>query len=148
VDVAAGTLQTYRVALGRILPRFGNTSVDSVDAQEVAALVADLHAEGLKKQTIRKTVSVLAMVLDHARIEPNPARDRLTVKLPREERRHVEPPTAEHIEAVVRLLPRRYQLPVLPRRYSKPCSRCARETIATRTAAYSRTSRASASEPL
>jgi site-specific recombinase XerC len=148
VDVAAGTLQTYRVALGRILPRFGNTSVDSVDAQEVAALVADLHAEGLKKQTIRKTVSVLAMVLDHARIEPNPARDRLTVKLPREERRHVEPPTAEHIEAVVRLLPRRYQLPVLPRRYSKPCSRCARETIATRTAAHSRTSRTSASEPL
>ena len=113
VDVAAGTLQTYRVALGRILPRFGNTSVDSIEAQEVAALVADLHAEGLKKQTIRKTVSVLAMVLDHARIEPNPARDRLTVKLPREERRHVEPPTAEHIEAVVRLLPRRYQLPVL-----------------------------------
>lgn len=113
VDVAAGTLQTYRVALGRILPRFGNTSVDSVDAQAVAAFVADLHAEGLKKQTIRKTVSVLAMVLDHARIEPNPARDRLTVKLPREERRHVEPPTAEHIEVVVRLLPRRYQLPVL-----------------------------------
>ena len=29
----------------------------------------------------------------------------LTVKLPREERRHVEPPTAEHVEAVVRLLP-------------------------------------------
>ncbi|MBA3366267.1 MAG: hypothetical protein H0U03_10870 [Actinobacteria bacterium] len=75
-----------------------------------AALVADLHASGLKKQTIRKTVNVLAMALDHARIQPNPARDRLTVKLPREERRHVEPPTAAHVEAVIRLLPRRYRL--------------------------------------
>jgi integrase len=113
VDVAAGTLQTYRVALGRVLPRLGDVSVADVDAQSVAALVADLHAAGLKKQTIRKTVSVLAMVLDHARVEPNPARDRLTVKLPREERRHVEPPSSEHVEAVVRLLPRRYRLPVL-----------------------------------
>jgi integrase len=56
---------------------------------------------------------VLAMVLDHARVEPNPARDRLTVKLPREERRELQPPTAEHVEAVVRLLPKRYRLPAL-----------------------------------
>jgi integrase len=53
------------------------------------------------------------MVLDHARISPNPARDPLTVKLPREERRQLEPPTAAHVEAVVRLLPTRYRLPVL-----------------------------------
>jgi hypothetical protein len=36
-------------------------------AQMVADLVGELHAAGLKKQTIRKTVSVLAMVLDHGR---------------------------------------------------------------------------------
>jgi integrase len=53
------------------------------------------------------------MVLDHGRIVPNPARDKLTVKLPREERRQLEPPTAEHVEAVVRLLPSRYRLPTL-----------------------------------
>jgi integrase len=113
VDVAAGTHATYRVALGRVLPRLGKMPVEDLDAETVAALVADLHASGLKKQTIRKTVSVLAMALDHARIQPNPARDRQTVKLPREERRHVEPPTAAHVEAVVRLLPRRYRLTVL-----------------------------------
>ena len=113
VDVAAGTLQTYRVALGRVLPRLGNRPITDIDAQTVADLVADLHEQGLKKQTIRKTVSVLAMVLDHARVQPNPARDRLTIKLPREERRQVQPPTAEHVEAVVRLLPRRYRLPAL-----------------------------------
>jgi integrase len=113
VDVAAGTLQTYRVALGRVLPRFGDRPIADIDAQTVADLVAELHGRGLKKQTIRKTVSVLAMVLDHARVQPNPARDRLTVKLPREDRRHVQPPTAEHVEAVVQLLPRRYRLPAL-----------------------------------
>jgi integrase len=113
VDVAPGTLATYRVSLARILPRLGDWAVDRVDAQMVAELVADLHAAGLRKQTIRKTVSVLAMVLDHARVQPNPARDRLTVRLPREERRHVEPPSAKHVEAVARLLPSRYRLPLL-----------------------------------
>jgi integrase len=113
VDVSAGTMQTYRVALGRLLPRLGDVPVEKLDAQTVAGLVAELHAAKLKKQTIRKTVSVLAMVLDHAGIQPNPARDKLTVRLPREERRQVQPPTAEHVEAVVRLLPARYQLPAL-----------------------------------
>jgi Phage integrase, N-terminal SAM-like domain len=94
VDVSEGTAQTYRVALGRLLPRLGDRAVESITAQTVAELVGELHAAGLKKQTIRKTVSVLAMVLDHGRVKPNPARDKLTVKLPREERRQLEPPTA------------------------------------------------------
>jgi len=53
------------------------------------------------------------MVLDHGRVQPNPARDKLTVKMPREERRELQPPTAAHVEAVVRLLPRQYRLPAL-----------------------------------
>jgi len=113
VDVSAGTRQTYQVALGRLLPRLGDTAVERIGADDVAALVAELHEAGLRKQTIRKTVSVLAMVLDHGRIQPNPARDKLTVRLPREERREVKPPTAAHVEAVVRLLPTRYRLPAL-----------------------------------
>ena len=55
------------------------------------------------------------MVLDHGRVQPNPARDKLTVKMPREERRELQPPTAAHVEAVVRLLPRQYRLPALVR---------------------------------
>jgi integrase len=113
IDVSAGTMQTYRVALGRLLPRLGDTPVERIDALTVADLVAELHAAGLKKQTLRKTLSVAAMVFDHARVEPNPWRDRLTVKLPREERRELHPPTAAHVEAVVRLLPTRYRLPAL-----------------------------------
>jgi integrase len=113
VDVSPGTTQTYEVAIRRLNDRLDGTALSRIDAQTVADLVAQLHAAGLKRQTIRKTVSVLAMILDHAGVQPNPARDRLTVKLPREDRRHVEPPTAEHVEAVVRLLPSRYRLPVL-----------------------------------
>jgi integrase len=113
VDVSPGTMQTYRVALGRLLPRLGDMFLEKLDAQTVADLVAELHAAKLKKQTIRKTVSVLAMVLDHAGLRENPARDKLIVRMPREERRHVQPPTAAHVEAVVRLLPARYRLPAL-----------------------------------
>ncbi len=104
-------MQTYIVALGRVLSLLGSERVVDIDAHDVAELVAELHGEGLKKQTIRKTVSVLAMVLDHAGVQPNPARDRLTVKMPREERRQVQPPTADHVAAVIRLLPSRYRLP-------------------------------------
>jgi hypothetical protein len=80
----------------------------------VADLVAELHAAGLRKHTIRKTTSVLGMILDHAgRSTDNLVRDRMVVKMPREERRHVEPPTATHVEAVVGLLPSRYRLATL-----------------------------------
>jgi integrase len=114
VDVATGTLTTYDVALGRLLPRFGDTPIEAIDAQMVADLVAELHAAGLRKHTIRKTTSVLGMILDHAgRSTDNPVRDRMIVKMPREERRQVEPPTAAHVEAVVRLLPSRYRLATL-----------------------------------
>jgi integrase len=53
------------------------------------------------------------MIIDHAGIQPNPARDRLIVKMPREQREQVQPPTADHVEAVVRLLPSRYRLATL-----------------------------------
>jgi integrase len=35
------------------------------------------------------------------------------VKMPREDRRGLQPPTAAHVESVVRLLPTRYRLPTL-----------------------------------
>jgi integrase len=113
VDVSDGTMATYRVAINRIRGPLGSMALGLIDAATVARFAAELHGAGLRKQTIRKTVSVLAMILDHERIQPNPARDKLTVRLPREERREVQPPTAGHVEAAVRLLPVRYRLPAL-----------------------------------
>ena len=40
VDVSEGTLATYRVALGRLLPRIGTTALERIDAAMVAELVA------------------------------------------------------------------------------------------------------------
>jgi integrase len=110
VDVAAGTAQTYKVALARIIPKIGDKAIEEVDVAVVTDLVSELSS--LKRESIRKTLNVLAMVLDHARVQPNPVRDPL-VKLPRGERKEVNPPTAEHVEAVHRLLPTAYKLPLL-----------------------------------
>lgn len=113
VDVAAGTAATYEVNLKRILPRLGNRAAAEIRPDDVAALVADLNAEGLARESIRKTLATLAMVLDFAGVTPNVARDRVTVKLPRETRAEIQPPTAEHVLVVHRLLPARYRLPLL-----------------------------------
>jgi integrase len=113
VDVSPGTAQTYLVAINRLRTRIGARAIDSIGPQTVADLVAELTEADLRKQTIRKTVSVLAMILDHEGVQPNPARDKQMVKLPREAKRILDPPTAEHVAAVVRLLPTRYRLPVL-----------------------------------
>lgn len=50
VDVSEGTMTTYRVAIGRLTSRLGATDVERIDAQRVADLVAELHADKLKKQ--------------------------------------------------------------------------------------------------
>lgn len=53
------------------------------------------------------------MVLDHAGVNPNPARDRVTVKLPLQEPAEMEPPSAEHVEAAAAFLAGRYLLGLL-----------------------------------
>jgi integrase len=113
VDVAYATAVGHRVQLARLLPLLGSHRVDEVTPADVAALVATLHAAGRKRETIRKSLTVLAQVLDFAGVKDNPARDRVQVRLPREERQEPTPPTADQIEAVLPLMPRRYALAVL-----------------------------------
>lgn len=112
VDVAEGTAATHRVNLRRILPTLGDRRLDEIEPSHVAQLVSRLHGNGLKRESIRKTIATLAMVFDYAGVAPNPARDKLTVKLPRETRREPKPPTADHVLAAYRLLPRVYRLPL------------------------------------
>ena len=54
----------------------------------------------------------LGNVLDFAGVAPNPARDE-RVRLPYEEKREIEPPSASHVQAVYERLPRKYKLPLL-----------------------------------
>ncbi len=113
VDVAEATAVGHRVQLGRLLPLLGARRVDEISPVDVAALVATLHAAGRKRETIRKSVSVLAQVLDFAGVKDNPARDRVHVRLPREEREEPTPPTAAQIEVILPLMPTRYALALL-----------------------------------
>jgi integrase len=113
VDVVEGTAVGHRVQLGRVLPLLGARRVDEITTADVAELVTALHAAGRKRETIRKSVSVLAQVLDFADVKDNPARNRVQVRLPREEREEPSPPAANQIEAVLPMMPRRYALALL-----------------------------------
>jgi integrase len=112
VDVSVATTTYQRSAIRRAKPLLGRR-VDELTAADVAALVGELAAAGKSRETIRKTVTVIAMVLDFAGLQPNPARDRRHVKLPRENRAEIQPPSADHVEAVHRLLANAYRLPLL-----------------------------------
>jgi integrase len=112
IDVADHTRLQHRSDIGRALGTLGEKPVDSIMATDVAALVAEL-AKTKKRETVRKTLLAIAMVLDFAGVEPNPARDKRTVKLPREAKTEINPPTVDQLLAVHRLLPTRYRLPLV-----------------------------------
>jgi integrase len=113
VDVAPGTTAQHRTSLNRAYAALGTTPVDEITPQVIAGLIATLTKQRLARNSIRKTLTALAMVFDHAGVTPNPARDRVTVKLPREEPEELNPPSAEHVETVYRLIPSKHRLPLL-----------------------------------
>jgi integrase len=110
ISVSDGTRARHVVELARVLPILGDKAPAEITKADVRALVAKLDGDGLARESIRKTVSTLAMVLDHVEVTPNPAR---RVELPEKDVEEVRPPVASHIEAVVASLPPRYRLPVL-----------------------------------
>ena len=112
VDVAAATTIQHRTALNRALPYIGAERLDELTSQDVAELIGGLHAAGKSRESIRKTRTAVAMVFDHERITPNPARD-ASVKLPREEPQEVQPPSAADVEMVYRLIPAKHRLALL-----------------------------------
>jgi integrase len=113
VDVRESTKVQHRTALGRVLPLLGDRRVDELTAGDVAELVGTLASADKARESIRKSVTALAMVLDFAGVSPNPARDRVQVKLPLEEPSEPEPPSADHVEAAAWLLKPSYLLALL-----------------------------------
>jgi integrase len=114
VDVAENTKSNMRVALDQVIGVLGrDRHIDTVTSQDVADAISKLTAEGYARETIRKGVNYLGATFDFEGIEPNPVRDKLRVRLPRGQRRELEPPTAEHVEAVYRRLPAQHRLALL-----------------------------------
>lgn len=112
IDVAKATRVRHGLEVDRIGKQLGTRRVDAITAGDVVDFVAALVADDYSRGTIRKTLQTLQMVLDHAEVVPNPARDR-RVKLPREEPEELNPPTAEHVVTVYRLLPSKHRLSLL-----------------------------------
>jgi hypothetical protein len=113
VDVADSTRVQHETALNRALPFLGDRRLDEIAAQDVADVVALLHGDGKARESIRKSVTAAAMVYDHAGVSPNPARDRVVVKLPRDNSKEPNPPSAEHVEAAYQLIPSKHRLALL-----------------------------------
>lgn len=94
---------TARVSYGkildrRVLPRWGDRPLGSIDRAEVRQWVAEMTDEGLSPKWIRNVVSVFALVLELARdagaIRDNPAR---RIRLPRPARSEAHFLTAEEV---------------------------------------------------
>jgi integrase len=113
VDVAQDTAIFHRTSLNRALDILGTREAASISTDDIVELVTTLHANGKKRGTIAKTLQTVAMVLDDGGLDPNPARDRVKVRLPREDRPETEPPTAAHAEAVCHTLASHHRLPLL-----------------------------------
>ena len=112
IDVGQATKIRNDLEVKRIDPLLGTRRVDELEPAEVASFVVALSEQGYKRGTIRKPLQALQMVLDHAGVQPNPARDRM-VRLPREDAEEINPPTAEHLLTVYRRLPEVHRLPLL-----------------------------------
>lgn len=112
IDVREATTVQHRSAVNRVLPLIGHIRIDEIAPADVAGVITSLDAAGAARETIRKSRTAIALTLDHAGVSPNPARDGVRVRLPRAEPVEVEPPSADHIEAVARLLAPAYQFAV------------------------------------
>jgi integrase len=112
LDVRPGTRVFHRVALERLLPHLGGHRLEQLTVEALNEAIVALAAAGRKPATIRKSMQTLATLLDDAGVEPNPARDK-RLRYPYQEPVEPQPPTCEHVEAVYRLLPPAYRLPLL-----------------------------------
>jgi integrase len=112
VGVADTTATTYTVNLSRILPALRDRPACEIRPADVQELVAHLRERGLARESIRKTLSTFAQVLDFAEVHPNPVRHK-SVELPPNDREEVNPPDAATVTAAFQALAPTYRLPLL-----------------------------------
>jgi integrase len=99
IDVDANTTKNYRSGLNKIGETFGDRDPATITASEIAEWIADL-ATSRKPGTLNQYLIAFRLLLDHAGVDPNPARDP-RVKLPKRVREEPTPPPAEHVLAIL-----------------------------------------------
>jgi integrase len=108
IDVDANTTKNYRTALRKAGETFGDRDPATITVDEVAAWVATL-ADKHKAGTVGLYLLTFRLLLDFAGVEPNPARDP-RVKKPKQVREEPNPPTAEHVEAILAAVGKKWRL--------------------------------------
>jgi integrase len=108
IDLAASTRVLLANHLKAILPSFGERDPSAITVADVQEWVGSLQ---LKPSSVRSYLGTLRAVLDHAGLEPNPARDD-RLHLPRVAYETVEPPSAEQVEAILDQSAPRWRLPL------------------------------------
>lgn len=106
IDLAPETRRGIQVRVAPMLVNFGDVDPNRITPSMVVELVAALD---LKASSMRRYIDTLRAVLDYAGVDPNPARDP-RVRLPKEERVEVEPPSDAQVEAIIRHSPAKWRL--------------------------------------
>jgi integrase/recombinase XerC len=112
IDVAETTRTLHRVALARFVRVLGDRDVTTITPADISAVIGDLSAGGLARNSLRHSLGALRQTLEHVEVDPNPARDH-RVRLPYEPAVEVNPPSADHVERALSAVARRYRLPLL-----------------------------------
>lgn len=108
VDASGGTLRNLRVHAKLLNETFGALAPSAISTAEVTAWIA---AAPLKPGSLRVYFTTLRAILDFAGAEPNPCRDP-RVRLPRQARQEINPPSAAEVEAIIEHSPPRHRLPL------------------------------------
>lgn len=106
IDVAENTTSHFSISVGHIKERFGTMDPHAIEPDDVRDWISEQLAHKPKPYaaaTIRLRLTTLGSVLDYARVEPNPVRDRL-VKKPKKPRKIPRMPNLREREAIYREL--------------------------------------------
>jgi len=107
VDLA-GTTSANIVYHLKAMTMFDDRDPATITAADVQEWIGGLK---LKPSTTRLYLSTLRAVLDFAGCDPNPARHS-RVRLPRQERVPVDPPSAQDVDTIIATVAKRWRLPL------------------------------------
>jgi integrase len=106
IDLAPVTTKKLGFHLNVLNAFFGEMTAEAITPAHVQAWIASTK---LKPSSVRRYMDTLRSILDHAGVEPNPARSR-HLRFPREDREPVEPPSGRQVEAIIMAAPPRWRL--------------------------------------
>jgi len=107
-DLKPITLRRMRYQVARLNNYFGDQAPDTITAQHVQDWIT-AELDRTKASTLLVARHALRQVLDHAGVDPNPARAR-SLRWPRDDREEGSPPPAEHVIAMLDRISARYVL--------------------------------------